>query len=68
MTNKTVRPEQRARELDRIREQLAHTYTPEAVERWLHARTRALAGERPIDLVDRGDGARVLALARAISQ
>jgi Protein of unknown function (DUF2384) len=66
--SEAVCPEDRAAELDQIREALAQIYTPDAVERWLHARTRALAGERPIDLIERGEGARVLALVQAISQ
>lgn len=34
---------------------LSEVYLPEGVEIWLHARNRGLGGERPIDLLLRGD-------------
>ena len=42
-------------------QQLAEVYKPEGVEIWLHARNRGLGGERPIDLLARGEFQLVLA-------
>ncbi|WP_420640236.1 antitoxin Xre/MbcA/ParS toxin-binding domain-containing protein [Candidatus Poriferisocius sp.] len=36
-------------------QQLAEVYKPEGVDIWLHARNRALDGERPIDLLAQGE-------------
>lgn len=44
-----------------LMQQLAEVYKPEGVDIWLHARNRSLEGERPIDLLGRGDFEPVLA-------
>lgn len=36
-------------------QQLAEVYKPEGVDIWLHARNRGFDGERPIDLLSRGE-------------
>jgi len=41
-------------------QQLSGIYLPEGVEIWLHGRNRGLDGERPIDLLRRGDFERVI--------
>lgn len=43
-----------------IVQQLQSVYRPEGIEIWLHARNRELGGERPIDILARGDFAPVV--------
>lgn len=54
----TSRPEgvsrERLLELKYVIEQLTDVYTDEGVEIWLHARQRALGGQRPLDLLREG--------------
>jgi hypothetical protein len=45
-----------------VRWQLGEVYTPEGVEVWLAGHNRSLGGERAIDLIERGEGERVLAV------
>ena len=55
----TSRPEglsrERLLELKYVIEQLSDVYTDEGIEVWLHARQRGFGGERPIDLLKRGE-------------
>lgn len=46
---------------------LSDTYKPEGVGIWLNSRNRNLGNERPIDLMRRGEGERVLAEADHLS-
>lgn len=41
-------------------ERLRDVYKTEGVDIWIHGRNRDLGGERPIDLLGRGDFAKVL--------
>jgi hypothetical protein len=43
-----------------IIEQLKDVYAPEGVDIWIHGRNRGLGGQRPIDLLHRGEFAPVL--------
>lgn len=56
--NGSSRPEgtsrERLLELKYVIEQLSDVYTDEGIEIWLHARQKALAGQRPIDLLQQG--------------
>lgn len=58
------RPEGKRRdrllEVAYIVERLRDVYTPEGTDIWIHGRNRDLAGERPIDLLQRGDFEAVL--------
>ena len=54
-------PDQPA-EIAYIRERLSDLYTRYGVEFWLHSPNRLLDGEMPINLVNRGEGERVLAV------
>lgn len=64
--NGTSRPEganrDRLLELKYVIEQLSDVYTEEGIDIWLHARQRALEGQRPIDLLRAGDFEIVLQL------
>jgi hypothetical protein len=55
----TARPKganrDRLLEVHYIVKELRDVYTPEGAEIWLHARNRGLHGERPLDLLTRGD-------------
>jgi len=51
-----------------VRELLADVYKPEGIEIWLNGRNRKLNAERPIDLINRGEGERVLTLARQLAE
>jgi transcriptional regulator with XRE-family HTH domain len=44
-----------------LAQELVDVYRPEGVEIWLHARNRSLGGDRPIDLLARGEFQAVLA-------
>lgn len=59
-TTTPAQQEQEAREL------LANLYLPEGVEIWLNGRHKAF-GERPIEMIQRGDGRRVLQMIHALS-
>lgn len=56
--NGSSRPEgpsrERLLELKYVIEQLSDVYTDEGIEIWLHARQKALAGQRPLDLLQQG--------------
>lgn len=39
---------------------LSDVYTDEGIEIWLHARQRALVGQRPLDLLQQGEFEAVL--------
>jgi len=47
-------------ELAYIVERLGDVYRPEGIDIWIHGRNRDLGGQRPIDLLQRGDFAAVL--------
>lgn len=47
-------------ELAYIVDRLRDVYRPEGIDIWIHGRNRDLGGERPIDLLERGDFATVL--------
>lgn len=49
--------------LSAILNSLSDTYRPEGVGIWMNSPNRNLGGERPIDLVRRGEAERVLAEA-----
>lgn len=51
-----------------VRHALSWTYKPEGVDIWLRARNRMLNGERPEDLIARGEAPRVYWLAVALSE
>ena len=50
----------------RARRLLAEVYTPEGVDRWLERPHRCLDGAVPLDLIEQGDGERVLRLAGSL--
>jgi predicted transcriptional regulator len=56
-----IRPtyDERIRELSEISLLLSETMTARGVTQWLSARNRQLGGEKPVDLIARGDGDRV---------
>lgn len=60
----THRPQGQARdrllETAYIVEALKDVYKPEGVDIWIHGRNRSLNGQRPIDLLERGEFAPVL--------
>lgn len=56
---------ERIRELSEITLVLSETATPRGVTQWLSARNRGLGGERPIDLIAKGEGDRVRAAAES---
>jgi uncharacterized protein (DUF2384 family) len=64
--NGTSKPEGASRdrllELKYVIEQLSDVYNDEAIEIWLHARQRALDGERPVDLLRTGHFETILQL------
>jgi hypothetical protein len=45
---------------------LAEVYTPEGVDYWLTRPHRCLDGATPLDLIEQGDGERVLKLAGSL--
>jgi len=47
-------------ELAYIVDRLRDVYRPEGIDIWIHGRNRDLAGQRPIDLLERGEFATVL--------
>jgi hypothetical protein len=47
-------------EIHYIVQQLREVYSPEGTEIWLHGRNRALHGEKPIELLKKGDFETVL--------
>jgi hypothetical protein len=57
--------DERIRELSEISLILAETATPRGVTQWLNAKNRALDGERPVDLIARGEAERARAAAEA---
>lgn len=59
-------PRETNTELAQARQVLAEIYTPDGIEVWLHGRKRSLNSERPLDLIARGDGERVLARIRQL--
>ena len=69
--NGTSRPEGESRdrllELKYVIEQLSDVYTDEGIEIWLHARQRALEGERPVDLLRAGKFETVLQLVERLA-
>jgi len=60
-TTGAIRPtyDERIRELSEISLLLSETMTARGVTQWLNARNRLLGGERPVDLIGRGEAARV---------
>lgn len=47
---------------ERLRDRLAEYYTPEEADLWICNPHPQLEGQRPIDLMDRGESAAVLAI------
>ena len=45
----------------------AGVYTPEGVHIWMNSRNQLLDGERPFDLIERGDRARVAEVLHRIT-
>lgn len=60
-----VRHEQQIDDLRSIVQLLAETLTPEGIGQWLRARNRYLKGDRPVDVLARGDYRRVQEAAEA---
>jgi len=62
-----IRPtyDERIRELSEISLLLSDTLSPRGVTQWLSARNVLLDDQRPIDLISKGQGARVRAAADA---
>jgi hypothetical protein len=52
----------------KVRAELADTLTAKGIEQWLHAHNRYLKGERPIDVLARGDGKFAYEAAIAFSE
>lgn len=67
----TSRPDgtsrERLLELKYVIEQLSDVYTDEGIEIWLHARQRALGGNRPLDLLREGEFEAVLAAVERLA-
>ena len=63
--NPRSEPYDRLAELQSLVVLLSDSLTPRGVGQWLHARNRLLGGERPIDLLGRGEIERVEKAARA---
>ena len=63
----SIRPtfDERIRELSEISLVLSETMTPRGVTQWLSARNRLLDGERPIDLISKGESDQVRAAAQS---
>lgn len=51
----------------RIQDELEGSLTAKGICQWMHARNRYLKGERPVDLLARGEGDRVFEAATAFS-
>lgn len=49
-----------------IEKELGEVYTPEGVQIWLTSKHKLLGDERPWDLLERGEGERVLAVVRQL--
>jgi hypothetical protein len=66
-TTGAIRPayDERIRELSDISLVLSDTLTARGVTQWLNARNRVLDGQRPIDLISKGQGDRVRDAAQA---
>jgi predicted transcriptional regulator len=66
-TTGAIRPayDERIRELSDISLVLSDTLTARGVTQWLNARNRVLDGQRPIDLISKGQGERVREAAQA---
>lgn len=66
-TTGAIRPsyDERIRELSQISLLLSDTLSPRGVTQWLSARNGLLDGQRPIDLISKGQGDRVRAAAEA---
>jgi hypothetical protein len=47
---------------------LSDTYDEDGVVIWLNSRNQLLSGERPIDLINRGEGLRVREIAYSLEQ
>ena len=63
MTGSTDTPQDE----EAVRAALRDIYTEEGVEIWLRGRKRLLGGERPIDLIERGEIDRVLAVVEMLA-
>jgi len=66
-TTGSIRPvfDERIRELSEISLVLSDTLTPRGVTQWLSARNRLLDGQRPIDLISKGQSSEVRAAAES---
>jgi len=60
-TTGAIRPtyDERIRELSEISLLLSDSLTPRGVTQWLSARNRLLGGEKPVDMIARGEADRV---------
>jgi len=55
-----MRPRRTKTPLEEVREKLNNLVMPEEAERWLHAPWTIFEGRRPIDLINQGEGDRVV--------
>jgi len=60
--------ERRLHELSEVVELIRRVMRDEAGRRWLHSANAELAGERPLDLIARGDHRRVCGLLLALAE
>jgi hypothetical protein len=54
-------------EREYIERLLSEIYTSEGIETWMQGRHTLLGDERPVDLLERGEGDRVLAVAQQLA-
>ncbi len=66
--SRPVRHERQIDDLRAIVEVLADSLTEAGVRQWLRARNRSLKGERPLDVLARGEYERVQAAAEAFAE
>lgn len=63
----TASTRERLVDLFYVVDQLDEVYRPEGVEIWLHSRNKLLGGERPVDLLRRGDFGPVIDAVEAMT-
>jgi len=54
--------------LRHVVERLSESYTPDETRVWLYSKHCVLNGERPIDLINRGDADKVLAVIANVDE
>lgn len=62
-----TRPSDTEAAMRAAREIAAEIYEDEGVDMWMNARIRQLDGERPVDLIARGEGQRVIELLNQLA-